>query len=97
VIGRSHAAAAGELLPPKRIAVSGRPIRLRWLQQIIWSFLAANIGALIMVALSYLLVQLRWHVGGHTLLYLKPRLGQPVQIPRLRRPYRVELASLEVR
>jgi hypothetical protein len=65
-------AATGELLPPKRIAVNGRPIRLRWLQQIIWSFLAANIGALIMVALYYLFVQLRWHVGGHTLLYLKP-------------------------
>src|SRR5215467_1124362 len=65
-------AATSELLPPKRIAVNGRPIRLRWLQQIIWLFLAANIGALIMVALYYLFVQLRWHVGGHTLLYLKP-------------------------
>jgi hypothetical protein len=65
-------AAAREALPPKRIAVNGRPIRLRWLQQIIWSFLAANAGALIMVALYYLFVQLRWHVGGHTLLNLKP-------------------------
>ncbi|HEX6525609.1 MAG TPA: hypothetical protein VF070_37200, partial [Streptosporangiaceae bacterium] len=65
-------AAARELPPPKRIAVNGRPIRLRWLQQIIWSFLAANVGVLIMVALYYLFVQLRWHVGGHTLLYLKP-------------------------
>src|SRR5499425_1457211 len=64
-------AATRELLPPKRIAVNGRPIRLRWLQQIIWSFLAANVGALIMVALYYLFVQLRWHVGGHTFLYLK--------------------------
>jgi hypothetical protein len=58
--------------PPKRILVNGRTIRLRWLQQIIWSFLAANIGALIISALYYLFVQLRWHVGGHTLLYLKP-------------------------
>jgi hypothetical protein len=65
-------AAARELLPPKRIAVNGRPIRLRWLQQIIWSFLAANVGTLIMAALYYLFVQLRWHAGGHTLLYLKP-------------------------
>ena len=65
-------AATRELLPPKRIAVKGRPIRLRWLQQIIWAFLAANVGALIMVALYYLFVQLRWHVGGHTFLYLKP-------------------------
>ena len=66
------AAATEELVPPKRIAVNGRPIRLRWLQQIIWSFLAANVGALIISALYYLFVQLRWHIGGHTLLYLKP-------------------------
>jgi hypothetical protein len=65
-------AATQELVPPKRILVNGRPIRLRWLQQIIWSFLAANIGALIISALYYLFVQLRWHVGGHTILYLKP-------------------------
>jgi hypothetical protein len=65
-------AATEELAPPKRILVKGRPIRLRWLQQIIWSFLAANIGALIISALYYLFVQLRWHVGGHTILYLKP-------------------------
>jgi hypothetical protein len=65
-------AVTGELAPPRRILVNGRPIRLRWLQQIIWSFLAANIGALIISALYYLFVQLRWHVGGHTILYLKP-------------------------
>ena len=65
-------AATGELVPPKLIFVNGRPIRLRWLQQIIWSFLAANVGALIISALYYLFVQLRWHVGGHTILYLKP-------------------------
>ena len=65
-------AATQELVPPKRILVNGRRIRLRWLQQIIWSFLAANIGALIISALYYLFVQLRWHVGGHTILYLKP-------------------------
>src|SRR5208282_2622663 len=70
--GRMMAAATEELVPPKRIPVNGRPIRLRWLQQIIWSFLAANVGALIISALYYLFVQLRWHVGGHTLLYLKP-------------------------
>ena len=82
-------AATRELLPPKRIAVKGRPIRLRWLQQIIWAFLAANVGALIMVALYYLFVQLRWHVGGHVPLP-QARLGQPVQFPRLgRRPARL--------
>ena len=66
------AAVTGELAPPKRILVGGKPIRLRWLQQIIWSFLAANIGALIISALYYLFVELRWHVGGHTILNLKP-------------------------
>jgi hypothetical protein len=64
-------AATQELVPPKRIPVNGRPIRLRWLQQIIWSFVAANVGALIISALYYLFVELRWHVGGHTILYLK--------------------------
>ena len=38
--------AVEKLVPPKRIPVNGRPIRLRWVQQIIWSFLAANVGAL---------------------------------------------------
>jgi hypothetical protein len=64
-------AATQELVPPKRILVHGRPIRLRWLQQIIWSFVAANAGALIISALYYLFVELRWHIGGHTILYLK--------------------------
>jgi hypothetical protein len=66
------AAATSELVPPKRIPVKGRPIRLRWLQQIIWLFLAANIGAWIISALYYLFVELNWHVGGHTILNLKP-------------------------
>ena len=64
-------AATRELVPPKHILVNGRRIRLRWLQQIIWSFLAANVGALIISALYYLFVELRWHVGRHTILYLK--------------------------
>ena len=65
-------AATRELVPPKRIPVNGRPIRLRWVQQIIWSFLAANVGAWVISALYYLFVELRWHIGGHTFLYLKP-------------------------
>jgi hypothetical protein len=64
-------AATGHLVPPRRIPVNGRPIRLRWLQQIIWFIIAANVGAWIMSALYYLFIQLRWHVGGHTFLYLK--------------------------
>ena len=68
------AAVTGEtadLVPPRRILVNGKPIRLRWLQQIIWSFLAANVGALIISALYYLFVELRWHIGSHVFLYLK--------------------------
>jgi hypothetical protein len=44
-------AVTGQLVPPKRIPVNGRPIRLRWLQQIIWFFLVANVGALVISAL----------------------------------------------
>jgi hypothetical protein len=46
-----------ELVPPRRLLVNGRPIRLRWLQRVIWSFLAANIGALVVSALYYVFVQ----------------------------------------
>ena len=70
--GGGTTALAGEPVPPKRIPVNGRPIRLRWVQQIIWSFLAANVGALIIAGLYYLFIQVRWHVAGHTLFYLKP-------------------------
>ena len=97
-------AATRELVPPKRIPVNGRPIRLRWLQQIIWSFLAANIGALIISALYYLFVQLRWHVGGHTILYLKPQWdhlfsfrGWPEDRHDVRNVYEAVLATLFVR
>jgi hypothetical protein len=65
------AAATAERVPPKHILVNGRRIRLRWLQQIIWSALAANIGALIISALYYLFVELKWHVGSHVFLNLK--------------------------
>jgi hypothetical protein len=70
------AVTTGELVPPRRILVNGKPIRLRWLQQVIWLFLAANVGAWVISALYYLFVELRWHVGGHTFLYLKPDWDQ---------------------
>jgi len=66
------AATTSELAPPRRILVNGKPIRLRWLQQVIWLFAAANIGAFVISALYYLFVELRWHAGGRTFLYLKP-------------------------
>jgi len=50
------ATATGKLMPPRRILVNGKPIRLRWLQQIIWSFLAANVGALVISALAALAI-----------------------------------------
>jgi hypothetical protein len=97
-------AATTELVPPKRIPVNGRPIRLRWLQQIIWSFLAANVGALIISALYYLFIQLRWHVGGHTFLYLKPGWdnlftfrGWAADRHAIRNVYEAILATLFVR
>jgi hypothetical protein len=97
-------AATRELVPPKRIPVNGRPVRLRWLQQIIWLFLAANIGALIMSALYYLFVQLRWHAGGYTILYLRTDWnnlfsfhGWPADRHDVRDVYEAVLATLFVR
>jgi hypothetical protein len=96
--------AAGQLVPPKRIPVNGRPIRLRWLQQVIWLFLAANVGAMVIAALYYLFVELRWHVGGHTFLYLKPDWdnlftfkGWPADRHDVRDVYEAVLATLFVR
>jgi hypothetical protein len=97
-------AVTGEPVPPKRILVNGRPIRLRWLQQIIWSFLAANIGALIISAVYFLIVQRRWSVGGHTILNLKPSWdhlfsfrGWPTDRHAIRNVYEALLATLFVR
>ena len=66
------AATTRELVPPRRILVNGKPIRLRWVQQVIWLFLAANIGAWVISALYYIFVEQRWHAGSRTFLYLKP-------------------------
>src|SRR5215470_16747557 len=97
-------AATEELVPPKRILVNGRRIRLRWLQQIIWSFLAANIGALIISALYYIFVRLRGQVGCHTILYLKPKWdnlfsfqGWKTDRHDLRNVYEALLATLFVK
>jgi len=65
-------AATGEQRPPRRIRVHGKKIRLRLLQQLIWSFVVANVGVLIISALYYLIIEVRWRAGGHTYLYLKP-------------------------
>lgn len=98
------AATTSELLPPRRIEVNGRPIRLRWLQQLIWLFLAANVGALIISALYYLFVELDWHVGGYTILNLKPDwdhlfsfAGWPADRHDIRDVYEAVLATLFVR
>ena len=98
------AAATEELVPPKRIPVNGRRIRFRWLQQIIWAFLAANVGALIISALYYLIIQVRWHVGSHTFLYLKPDWdnlfhfsGWAADRHKIRDVYEAVLATLFVR
>jgi len=67
------AGAAPRLVPPRRIPVmSGKPIMFRWLQQLIWLFLAATVGTLIISALYYLIVEVDWHIGHHVFLDLKP-------------------------
>jgi hypothetical protein len=57
---------------PRHIKVNGHRIRLRLVQQLLWSFAAATAGAYIISALYYLITQVHWTSGGHTVLYLKP-------------------------
>jgi hypothetical protein len=57
---------------PRHIEVNGHRIHLRLLQQLIWSFAGATAGAYIISALYYLITQVHWTSGGHTVLYLKP-------------------------
>ncbi len=57
---------------PRHIEVNGHRIRLRLVQQLIWTFAAATAGAYIISALYYLITQVHWTSGGHTVLYLKP-------------------------
>lgn len=56
---------------PRHINVNGHRIRLRMAQQLIWSFAAATAGAYIISALYYLITQVHWTSGGHTVLFLK--------------------------
>jgi hypothetical protein len=61
------------LEPPRRIPVmSGKPILFRWFQQLIWLFLAANVGTLVISALYYLIIEVDWHIGHNVFLHLKP-------------------------
>jgi hypothetical protein len=57
---------------PRHIKVNGHRIHLRIVQQLIWTFAAATAGAYIISALYYLITQVHWTSGGHTVLYLKP-------------------------
>jgi hypothetical protein len=58
---------------PRHIKVNGHRIHLRLVQQLIWSFAAATAGAYIISALYYLIIQVHWSSGGHTILYLRPQ------------------------
>lgn len=96
--------AAAARTPPKRIEVNGEPVRLRLVQQVAWSFLAANAGALIIAALYYLLTQVNWHIGAHELIYLKPKWdglfsfrGWPQDRHDVRNVYEGILATLFVK
>ena len=58
---------------PRHIKVNGHRIHLRLVQQLIWSAVAATAGAYIISALYYLITQVHWTAGGHTVLFLKPQ------------------------
>lgn len=66
--------AVSAVLPtiPRHINVNGHRIHLRVFQQLFWSFAAATAGAYIISALYYLIIQVDWTSGGHTVLFLKP-------------------------
>jgi hypothetical protein len=61
---------------PRHIKVNGHRIHLRFVQQLIWSFAAATAGAYVISAVYYLVTQVHWSSGGHTILYLKPQWDQ---------------------
>jgi len=58
---------------PRHIKVNGHRIHLRLVQQLIWSAAAATAGAYVISALYYLITQVHWTTGGHTVLFLKPQ------------------------
>lgn len=108
---RREAAATTATAPvdaPKHVLVRGKKIRLRWVQQIAWSILVANAGALIISALYYIFVQVKWPgatYGGHThtILYLKPDWDHlfgwkqwPTDRHTIRNVYEAALATLFV-
>lgn len=56
---------------PRHINVNGHRIHLRLVQQLLWSVAAATAGAYIISALYYLITQVHWSAGGHTILFLR--------------------------
>ena len=89
---------------PRHIEVNGHRIRFRFVQQLIWWFVAANAGAYIIAALYYLIIQVHWKSGGHTVLFLKPNWDGlfktswwPVARHDIRDVYEGALATLFVR
>jgi hypothetical protein len=57
---------------PRHIEVNGHRIHVRLVQQLIWSLAAATAGAYVIAALYYLIIEVHWASGGHTILFLKP-------------------------
>ncbi len=57
---------------PRHIKVNGHRIHLRLAQQLIWSLAAATAGAYVISAVYYLVIEVHWTYGGHTILFLKP-------------------------
>lgn len=57
---------------PKHIPVNGHPIKFRFAQQVIWTYLLTTIAVAAVAAVYYLLFEVKYSIGGHTLVYLKP-------------------------
>jgi hypothetical protein len=93
------AEATTDLVPPKHIEVEGHRIHLRLVQQLIWGIIAADIGAYIISAVYYLVLQAKYGP-----IWLKPGwdglLTQPWWDPArhdIRDVYEGALATLLVK
>jgi hypothetical protein len=72
VPGQNTAGHMAHVKPPKHIEVDGHHIHLRLLQQIAWIVITASLGAYIITALYYLVIEVHWYYWpGHSLFSLK--------------------------
>lgn len=57
---------------PKHIEIAGHKIRFRLPQSIAWGYVATTLAVAVVAALYYLVLEHRWTVAGHQVMYLKP-------------------------